>query len=351
MAKSLHAVDYLAAVEKHPPRPVCALVGDEAFFQRQALLELRDAVLGTEESDFSYTAFEGRKAEFRDVLEELSTVAMFGGDCRMVVVEEADDFVTRYRQQLEDYVAKPARSGVFVLLLKSLPSNTRLAKAVAADGLIVDCSAPRGAALPRWLTAWAQQFHRFKLAQSAAEMLVEMIGPEVGLLDQELAKLALTAGPNGKITAETVSQSVGGWRAKTAWEMLDAALDGKAAKALSQLDRLLAAGEQPIGVLGQISASLRRFAAATQLIVRATESGHRMALPAALEQAGVRSFVVKKAEHQLRHLGRQRALMIYDWLLAADLDLKGASALPPRLILERLIARLAAPREATVDNR
>jgi hypothetical protein len=33
-------------------------------------------------------------------------------------------------------------------------------------------------------------------------------------------------------------------------------------------------------------------------------------------------------------------------LLEADLDLKGASAMPPRLILERLIVRLAAPKEA-----
>jgi hypothetical protein len=29
--------------------------------------------------------------------------------------------------------------------------------------------------------------------------------------------------------------------------------------------------------------------------------------------------------------------------LEADLDLKGESAMPPRLILERLIVRLAAP--------
>ena len=126
--------------------------------------------------------------------------------------------------------------------------------------------------------------------------------------------------------------------------MLDAALGGNARVALVELDRLLASGESPIGVLGQISASLRRFAAATRLILQAEAAGRRIALRAALEQAGIRSFVLQKAERQLRQLGRQRGEKLYDWLLQADLDLKGASALPPRLILERLMIRLAAPK-------
>ena len=177
-------------------------------------------------------------------------------------------------------------------------------------------------------------------------MLVEMIGPELGLLDQELAKLALLVGADNTITPEMVGQSVGGWRAKTTWEMLDAALAGNVREAMTQLDRLLGSGETPVGLLAQISASLRRFAAATRLILQAEAAGRRIGIRAALEQAGIRPFVLQKAERQLRHLGRQRGAQLYDWLLEADLDLKGDSAMPPRLILERLIVRLAASKEA-----
>ena len=56
------------------------------------------------------------------------------------------------------------------------------------------------------------------------------------------------------------------------------------------------------------------------------------------------------AERQLRHLGRARGKQIYRWLLEADLDLKGDSAMPPRLILKRLIVRLAAPKEMIVGQ-
>ena len=343
--KPVTAIDYFANPAKYPARPVCAAFGDETFLRRQTVLALRAAVLGGDDADFSLATFEGSKAVFRDVHEVLSTVAMFGGGSRLAVVENADDFVTRYRSQLEDYVAKPSRSGVLVLDVDSLPSNTRLYKAIAAGGLLIDANAPTPARLTKWLVDWAKQHHRVVLPPSSADVLVERIGPELGLLDQELAKQALVVGDDRKITPELIESSVGGWRTKTVWQMLDAAMDGRVAEAMLQLDRLLGSNEQPIGILGQISASLRRFAAATRLVLQAEAAKRRVNLRQVLEQAGVKPFVLQRAEQQLRLLGRQRGAQLYRWLLQADLDLKGESTMPPRVILERLIVRLAAKQE------
>ena len=349
--KSLHALDYLFQAEKHPPRPVSAIFGNESFLRRQALAKLREAVLGRDEGSFSFTAFEGDNAELRRVLDELATVAMFGGVKRLVVVEQADDFVSRYRQQLEEYVQRPSRTGVLVLELDSLPANTRLYKLISADGLAIDCGAPPEAQLTKWLVDWAKRRHALQLSLPAAEVLVELVGRELGLLDQELAKLAVAPIDGKRITPELLSRFVGGWRAKTVWQMLDSALEGNVADAMLQLDRLLASGEQPLGILGQISASLRRFAASTRLVLQAEAAGRRIAISQALQQAGVKPFVLQKAERQLRRLGRNRGSQLYHWLLETDVDLKGHSAMPPRLILERLVLRLAAPQEAVGAGR
>ncbi len=339
MAK-LHAIDYLGDPAKHPPKPVCVAYGDDLFLRRQVLLGLRHSVLGADEGDFSLTNFEGENAEFRDVAEELSTLAMFGS-MRLVVVDDADEFVSRNREALEGYVARPGRSGILILDVKSWPSNTRLYKAVDGKGLAIDCSAPPAARLTAWLSDWATQTHKVQLPRGAADMLLEMVGPELGLLDQELAKLALLAAGDRKITPEMIQKMVGGWRAKTTWAMLDLALEGNAAEAMRQIDRLLAAGEAPIGLLAQISATLRRMAAATRLILQSEAAGRRLGIGSALQQLGVNKFFLDKTEQQLRRLGRQRGSQLYRWLLEADLDLKGDSQMPPRLILERLIARLA----------
>ncbi len=309
---------------------------------REVRGRLRTLVLGDGEGEFSLTAFDGPSVELKDVLDELSTLAMFGGGKRLVVVDDADAFVSRCRAELEDYVARPASGGVLVLSLRSFPSNTRLYKAVLSAGMAIECAAPPAARLAKWVADWGAQSHKLRISSSAAELLLDIIGPELGLLDQELAKLALVAGDDRKITVEMVQQMVGGWRAKTTWVMLDAALAGDSAAALAQLDRLLSSGETPVGLLGQISASLRRLAAATRLILRAETAGRRIALRDALERAGVRTFVLQKTERELRRLGRNRGSQLYHWLLEADLDLKGDSSLSPRLILERLILRLAA---------
>jgi len=230
-AKALHAFDYLAQPQKHVPRAVCVVFGDELFLRRQAVRAIRRVVLGGDEGEFSLSTFDGSTAELADVLGELATVAMFGPGQRLVVVEGADEFVSRYRAELEDYVAQPTGRGVLVLDVKAFPGNTRLYKAVVAEGLAIDCKCPAAAGVVRWLGSWAVQAHRVQVSQAAAEMLVEMIGSELGLLDQELAKLALLTGSGQKITPEMVGRLAGGWRARTAWDLLDAVLAGQTRQA------------------------------------------------------------------------------------------------------------------------
>jgi DNA polymerase-3 subunit delta len=343
MAKALHAIDYLDAPQEHAPQPVNVVFGDEAFLKRQVLSNLKKQALGTGDADFSLTVFEGKQAELADVLDELSTMAMFGGSTRLVLVEEADDFVTRYRPELENYVDSPRPTGRLILETKSWPATTRIYKAVAAKGLPIDCSAPKAGEIPKWLIGWARKTHGVQLAMAAAGMLVDFVGTELGLLDQEVSRLALSVGEDRKISAQTVSQNVGSWRARTTWDMLDAALAGDLKGALTQLDRLLLAGEHPVAVLAQIAATLRRFAAATRIVLAGEGARSRVNVRDALEQAGVRSFVLKKAEVQLRHLGRERGSQLYRWLVETDLALKGNSAVPPRLVIENLLIRLSAP--------
>ncbi len=355
MAKKSNALDaltYLGVADKHPLRPVCVAYGDEGFLKAEVLSSLKGRILGDEqEADFSLAVIEGPKAALADVLDQLSTVAMFGGD-RVVVVEDADDFVKRYRSELEDYVARPASGSFLLLLLQTFPSNTRLYKAVAEHGLAIACASPDAGRLLRWMADRSKSKYGVVLEPQAAETLLEQVEPAMGLLDQELAKLSLLAQPNRTITAQLVRESVGGWRAKTTWDMLDAALDGKPQEMLRQLDRLMLAGEVPIAILGQISYTRRRLAAATRLIEQSRREKRAMTLPQALKEAGFKTWpaAMQKAERQLRTLGRLRGGRLYHWLQETDLALKGERSAPAlaRFELERLLVRLSAPADQVI---
>jgi DNA polymerase-3 subunit delta len=125
--------------------------------------------------------------------------------------------------------------------------------------------------------------------------------------------------------------------------MIDAAARGDAADALGQLHRLLAAGEDPAGLLPQMAGVLRRLVTAGQLVELAERSGKRPNLRGALGQAGVVPFKLGEAERQLRQLGRERIGNLLRWLLEADLALKGSHSRgdAARRTIERLIVRLS----------
>jgi DNA polymerase III subunit delta len=340
---SIGAIEYLAQPEKSPCGPVCAVFGDESFLKREVLKALRRLVLGGDGGEFSLSTFEGDAAELRDVLDALATATLFGSDRRLVIVEEADSFVSEHRSELETYVERPAKGSVLVLEVKTWPGNTRLAKAVAASGLAVECKSPNESQVKRWLVQRALAEYEVRLDTAAADALVEMLPPELGILEQELAKLSLLVGKQGVINASVVRENVGGWRTRTTWDLVDAAADGRAAEALGQLHRLIAAGEKPQGLLPQMGHSLRQLATATRLIEAAEATGSRLSLRSALEQAGVPPFKLATAERQLRQLGRERAKQLTGWLLAADLAMKGHNSADSRarLELERLIVRLS----------
>src|SRR5579864_1026346 len=181
-------------------KPVYALVGVESFIQLEKLRE----ILAQLPPDVQRADLDGERAELADVLDELRSFAMFGGT-KLVVLRNADAFLTRFREQLEEYVAKPSTSATLVLRLESLPSNQRIYKAIAKTGLIEKCEAPKD--VPRWVIQHAQEAHDVAISLEAARLLVDLIGSELGRLDTELAKLAL-AGNRKSITEEEVSSSV-----------------------------------------------------------------------------------------------------------------------------------------------
>jgi DNA polymerase-3 subunit delta len=331
----MDSLAFLDKADRLTPRRVYVLHGDEDFLKRRVLAALRRRVLGAEGDDFGYSSHDGEKAAFAAVHDELLTLP-FLSPRRLVVVEGADPFVTRHRPALEKYVAQPADAGVLVLDVRSWPANTRLAKLLDAEAVIA-CKAPAAFRLPAWCVQWAAARYGKQLAVPAAELLVDLVGADMGQLDQELAKLAVYVGPAARIDTADVDKLVGSSRAENTWKVFDAIAQGRPGEALALLDRVLEQGEEPLRILGAFSMQLRRLAQAARL----AQQGR--ALSAALEEVGVSSFNLKGCEQQLRHLGRRRAERLFDWLLETDLGLKGSSALPPRVLLERLVARLARP--------
>ena len=243
--------------------------------------------------------------------------------------------MTQNRAALESYLQKPARRAVLLLSVKSFPGNTRLAKAVAAGGLPLECAELKGMQLERWLAEQAAERYEKQLPRDSAALMVALAGTSLGLLDQELGKLESYVGERRRIEPDDVSKLVGGWSTETTWAMIDALQEGQLGTALAGLDKLLSAGEAPQMILGGLAFVYRKLAAATEL------SRHSGNLPAALRQAGVFPNKVEPAARYLRRIGRPQAERFYERLIGADAAMKGSSRVPERITLESLLVELS----------
>ncbi len=332
----MDSLTFLQGAAKAKPRPIYVLHGDEHFLKRRVLAVLRTLVLGPDDDGFGLSNRDGDKANWAEIHDELETLP-FLSSRRLVVIDRADPFVTRERPRLEKYFAEPSKTGVLVLDVQSWPANTKLAKLLPEAATLV-CKTPEMRKLPEWCVEWCAAQHGKPMSAPAARLLVDLVGTDMGLLDQEMAKLAVYAGSNSRIDTADVDQLVGQNRMENTWKIFDLIGAGQTGDALTLLDRLLDQGEEPLRLLGAFSMQLRRLAQAARL----HSQGESVA--DALEHAGVPPFGRRSAEQQVRHLGRRRLDLIYDWLLETDLGMKGSSQLPPRTLLERLVVQLARKR-------
>ncbi len=330
---------------------VIALVGDEPFLAQRMLALLRDTLVPDEaDRDWAWREFAGDAiADPRDVFDEAATVPMFAGATRVAVVRGADAFVTQCRQALETLAAgRRGSRGLVILEVNSMPATTRLAKALAGQGAIIDLAIPPRLDLAAWVKQWAQSRHGCSLASATAQRLLERLSNDLGQVDQAVQRLAAAATNQsaGKpIPPEAVDDMVGSPQERSAWGMVDSAAAGNAPEALAALADLLACGENPIALAAQSSTSLRRLASAARLLSLPAGAGRPASFDEALRAAGVAAWpkALAQAREALQQLGSRRARRIPVVLAELDRALKGDASrgLRSRLALERLICMMA----------
>jgi DNA polymerase-3 subunit delta len=174
-------------------------------------------------------------------------------------------------------------------------------------------------------------------------LITDRIGFIGGLVECELAKLALFAGEGGEVSDQRVDELVGGWRTQTVWQLSDWIADGEIAKALGLVDKLVMAGQSPVGIAAQLSWSLRRFGMAAYAFEQAerVQTG-KPDFSRVLMDAGFRYGEVDKATRRLRRIGRTRAKKLLSWLVDLEGRLKGSHSQDDRarFALEEFILRL-----------
>jgi DNA polymerase-3 subunit delta len=212
---------------------VHVVCGTETFLKRQAMEQIIREVLGDADRALALSEYDCAvtTAELAGVLDDLRTLP-FLSKCRLVVVREADKFITLYREELEAYVAAPSPTGVLLIECKSMPGTTRLAKQIARVGRVLKFDPMPAYKIPPWLVSHCRNTYGVALEQRAAAKLCDLIGTDLGLLNAELEKCLLYASGRKQITLADVDALVGQHREEQVWNIISAVGQGDEKRAL-----------------------------------------------------------------------------------------------------------------------
>ncbi|MEZ6093498.1 MAG: DNA polymerase III subunit delta [Pirellulaceae bacterium] len=348
-SNTVHAFDFLKGSSRQLPRGVCALFGGQRFLKLQVLKSLSVAEPG---DDFSESRFDA-SAEWAQIMDELRSQSLFGGgQDKRVIVDNADDFVKKYREKIEGVAEEKNVVGTLILVVDAWPANTRLYKILDKSSMQIQCDLPqvkRGkgvsvdtAKLTAWLAQHAKSAHKIDVEANAIHLLCDLTENDLGRIDTELGKISLYVKQGEVVTQDHIKKHVGGWRTQTMWEANEAIISGRTSEALLLIDRLLKAGEHPLALYGQMAWALRRYPKAIAIYDRMkAKSGGKPPVRDALLQAGFRAWgdETSRAEANMRRLGKRKIENLGNWILQTDLALKRSHSREERarVALEKLV--------------
>ena len=219
------------------------LYGEDAGLIAERAARLTRRVAGALDDPFRVADLD--RDAHRRLLEEVRSLPLSGGRRVVRVRDAGDGLVAQVEAALGD-----ATGGLMVFEAPGLPSRSRLRAVIdrAADAVAIACYPVEGNGLGGEIRAALQAF-AVEVDADAVIWLQGRLGADSLATRGELAKLALFAGAGGRVDLAAAQACAGDLAAITLEDALFAATAGDGAGADRALERALAEGLAPVGVL------------------------------------------------------------------------------------------------------
>jgi DNA polymerase III subunit delta len=272
-----------------------------------------------------------------DVAGSLNSLGLFGAG-RLIVVQGVERWKKADVEALDGYLTDPVDGAVLALVADEPPKDDALGRLVARRGgevLVYDIPKPKDPSV--WVRS---EFARLgaQATDDAARRLVDIAGDDVGLLEQEVEKLAIWA-DGEQIGPREVEELAVPLHEAPIWALSDAWGGRDVGGVMSACESELEKGVEPFLIAVRLAAQVGLVRAVQAL----ADEGH-----GAREIAGrlkKHEFRIRKALGHAERYSRDELDAAIVRLAALDAALKGASRVSNELELERALLEITVTRE------
>lgn len=346
-----------AYLKKSPLDPVYLVLGPEPFLRAESVRLIRSK-FESEKGAFDVAELDAAEGDVRGLFENLQVPSLFAPR-RLVIVENAGGLFSDSIRMLADYARHPARGTVLILSAETIGKTAKKRKApakkkaTAPDAASVEdvlsvvnvvmCAAVRDRDVVTWCMTRVRLYGK-TMDPGAARQLVDLAGTALGQLDGQIQSLVAYTKDRPRITADDVTNLVGGDHARDVWELIRTVGDRNASGALKALDRLMRDGAiSGTGIIILLARETRRLAQIRSLLDRRASQAEIM------QQLKLQDWLVRKLAQSARSMTMKDLQARLEMLLQAEIACKTGAG-DERWVVENTILRLCGLGEKKVSR-
>jgi len=211
--------------------PVYFLMGEETYYIDLISDLLENKVLSQEEKSFNQTILYGIDTTAEEIISVCKRFPLMS-KFQLVIIKEAQDLSSKI-DGLINYLLNPMHSTVLVInyKYKTLDKRKKIYKAIQKFGLILNSKKPYENQVSTWILNKLKE-DNYTIDLKANQMLVEFLGGDLKMINNQLNKLKLLKPENNYIDPKLIEKNIGISKDFNIFELRNAIGSGNLSKAL-----------------------------------------------------------------------------------------------------------------------
>lgn len=188
--------------------PVYFLMGEETYYIDLITNLLEQKVLNNDERSFNQTVLYGKDTSVDEIISVCKRFPMMS-KYQLVIIKEAQDLSSKL-DNLDSYMLNPMLTTILVINFKykSIDKRKKIYKSIKKYGLILESKKPYENQLSSWINNNLKE-KGYKIDFKAAQMLVDYLGCDLKMINNQLEKLSLLSPKDNFINPELIEHNIG----------------------------------------------------------------------------------------------------------------------------------------------
>lgn len=320
-------------------QPVYLIHGTETFVIDDAVKKLSAAALNEEDMDYNLVAFDLEETDIQTALAEAET-GPFLGDKKVVICKKAIFLSTEKGskiehdlKKLEAYIKNPAPYTVLILVAdyEKLDKRKKITKQLLKEAALLEAKEADARSASEFLRKRAGELN-VSISPNGSGRLMQMVGNNLTMLDNELNKMAMFVGKGKTIDEQVVDELVSQTLEQSVFVLVEHVVKKKHKQSYSLLQSMFKQNEEPIKILALITRQIRIM---LQLCILEEQ---RLSQGEMAKRLKLHPYAVKVSMQQKSRYSIDELMSLIEQCAAIDHQMK--SGKDQRLLLELFVTEI-----------